>query len=89
MVDIPTAYWVLLVKDFAHQGIRDYGVLRQLHVSGEAMPPEGLKAWCDAGLAHVKLLNLYGPTEATVTASSLDCHPYVSGQQALPAHRCP
>ena len=85
VVDITTAYWLLLVQDFAHQGIRDYGVLRQLHIGGEAMPPEGIKAWCDAGLAHVKLLNTYGPTEATVTASSLDCYPYVSEQQALPA----
>ena len=85
VADITTAYWLLLVQDFAHQGIRDYGVLRQLHIGGEAMPPEGIKAWRDAGLAHVKLLNTYGPTEATVTASSLDCYPYVSEQQALPA----
>ena len=85
VVDITTAYWLLLVQDFAHQGIRDYGVLRQLHIGGEAMPPEGIKAWRDAGLTHVKLLNTYGPTEATVTASSLNCYPYVSEQQALPA----
>ena len=85
VVDITTAYWLLLVQDFAHQGIRNYGALRQLHIGGEAMPPEGIKAWRDAGLAHVKLLNTYGPTEATVTASSLDCYPYVSEQQALPA----
>ena len=85
VVDITTAYWLLLVQDFVYQGIRDYGALRQLHIGGEAMPPEGIKAWRDAGLAHVKLLNTYGPTEATVTASSLDCHPYVSEQQALPA----
>jgi amino acid adenylation domain-containing protein len=84
VVDITTAYWLLLVQDFARQGIRNYGVLRQLHAGGEAMPPEGLKAWRDAGLAHVKLLNTYGPTEATVTASILDCQPYVSGQQPLP-----
>ena len=85
VVDITTAYWMFLVQDFAHQGVRDYGALRQLHIGGEAMPPEGIKAWRDAGLAHVKLLNTYGPTEATVTASSLDCYPYVSEQQALPA----
>ena len=84
VVDITTAYWLLLVQDFARQGIRDYGVLRQLHAGGEAMPPEGLNAWREAGLAHVKLLNTYGPTEATVTASILDCHPYVSGSKPLP-----
>ncbi|ASI68649.1 non-ribosomal peptide synthetase [Diaphorobacter nitroreducens] len=84
VVDITTAYWLLLVQDFARQGIRDYGVLRQLHAGGEAMPPEGLNAWREAGLAHVKLLNTYGPTEATVTASILDCQPYVSGGKPLP-----
>ncbi|MFJ2992102.1 amino acid adenylation domain-containing protein [Pandoraea sp. NPDC087047] len=67
------------MQDFARQGQRDYGALRQVHAGGEAMPPEGLKAWREAGLGHVKLLNTYGPTEATVTATVLDCAPYVQG----------
>ena len=84
VVDITTTYWMLLVQDFARNSIRDYGVLRQVHVGGEAMPPEGLNAWREAGLTHVKLLNTYGPTEATVTASILDCEPYVSIKKPLP-----
>ncbi|WP_229212467.1 non-ribosomal peptide synthetase, partial [Duganella sp. HH105] len=84
VVDITTAYWLLLVQDFAQQGVRDYGMLRQVHAGGEAMPPEGLKSWREAGLSHVKLLNTYGPTEATVTATILDCQPYVSGDKPLP-----
>jgi len=80
VVDLTTAYWFLLVQDFARQGPRDYGVLRQVHAGGEAMPPEGLKAWREAGLSHVTLLNTYGPTEATVTATVLDCAPYVEGK---------
>ncbi|CAG9164011.1 non-ribosomal peptide synthetase [Cupriavidus pampae] len=79
VVDLTTAYWFLLVQDFARQGRRDYGALRQVHAGGEAMPPEGLRAWREAGLGHVKLLNTYGPTEATVTATVLDCAPYVEG----------
>jgi acyl-CoA synthetase (AMP-forming)/AMP-acid ligase II len=50
------------------------------------MPPEGIKAWREAGLSKVKLLNTYGPTEATVTASVLDCRPYVSEETLLPQH---
>jgi amino acid adenylation domain-containing protein len=73
VADLTTAYWHLLVQDFARQGVREYGCLRQMHASGEAMPPEGLKTWHDAGMGHIKLLNLYGPTEATVTASAFDC----------------
>ena len=73
VVDLTTVYWFLLVQDFARQGLSDYGVLRQVHAGGEAMPPEGLKAWHDAGMSHIRLLNTYGPTEATVTATVQDC----------------
>ncbi len=85
VVDLTTAYWLLLVRDFADRGPRDYGRLRQLHIGGEAMPPEGLNAWRAAGLKHVRLLNTYGPTEATVTATALDCAAYVDGREALPS----
>ncbi|WP_284209373.1 amino acid adenylation domain-containing protein, partial [Chitiniphilus shinanonensis] len=84
VADLTTAYWLVLVQDFARSGVRDYGALRQVHAGGEAMPPEGVRAWRDAGLAGVTLLNTYGPTEATVTATVLDCAPYVDGTQPLP-----
>ncbi|MEF2079725.1 non-ribosomal peptide synthase/polyketide synthase [Pseudomonas aeruginosa] len=84
-VDLTTAYWNMLAKDFASQGVRDYGALRQVHAGGEAMPPESLLAWKAAGLEHVRLLNTYGPTEATVTVTTLDCAPYVDGSKAIPA----
>ena len=73
------------MQDFARQGIRDYGALRQVHVGGEAMPVEGLRAWREAGLGHVRLLNTYGPTEAIVTASVLDCCLYTAGDGSLPS----
>ena len=76
VVDLTTAYWMLLVQDFARRGLRDYGLLRQVHAGGEAMSPEGLKAWRDAGLGGITLLNTYGPTEAAVTATALDCSHY-------------
>ncbi|HWW72808.1 MAG TPA: AMP-binding protein, partial [Duganella sp.] len=85
IADLSTAYWNMLVQDFASHGVRDYGALRQVQATGEAMPPEALQAWRNAGLGHVKLLNTYGPTEATVTATAFDCAPYVSGREPLPA----
>ncbi|WP_239143118.1 amino acid adenylation domain-containing protein [Variovorax sp. WS11] len=85
VADLTTAYWLLMAQDAARRPGRGWGALRQVHAGGEAMPPEGLKAWRDAGLAHVKLLNTYGPTEATVTATVLDCTAYVRGEEALPA----
>ena len=84
VVGLTTSYWHLLIRDFAAKGIKDYGTLRQMHTGGEAMPPEGIQAWRDAGLEHVTLLNTYGPTEATVTATTIDCEAYISGKQALP-----
>ncbi|WP_395607828.1 non-ribosomal peptide synthase/polyketide synthase [Pseudomonas sp. B22129] len=84
VVDLTTAYWNLLAKDFAAAGPRDYGRLKQVHAGGEAMPPEGLAAWAQAGLGQVKLLNTYGPTEATVTVTALDCTDYVTGACPTP-----
>ena len=84
VVDLTTAYWSLLVQDFAQRGVKDYGRLRQLHAGGEAMPPEVIGAWRRAGMQHIRLLNTYGPTEATVTAVVQDCAPYVNGELPLP-----
>ena len=84
VVDLTTAYWSLLVQDFAQRGVKDYGRLRQVHAGGEAMPPEVIGAWRRAGMQHIRLLNTYGPTEATVTVVVQDCAPYVNGKLPLP-----
>jgi len=84
VADLTTAYWFLLVQDFARQGPQDYGQLRQVHAGGEAMSPEGIKAWREAGLGGVTLLNTYGPTEAAVTATALDCGSHASGDAVPP-----
>ncbi len=73
LADLPAAYWLTLVQDFAASPPVHYGVLRQIHVGGEAMAVEGLRLWQQAGLGHVRLLNTYGPTEATVVSSIHDC----------------
>ena len=84
VVDLTTAYWSLLVQDFAQRGVKGYGRLRQVNAGGEAMPPEVIGAWRRAGMQHIRLLNTYGPTEATVTAVVQDCAPYVNGELPLP-----
>ncbi|SEL61797.1 non-ribosomal peptide synthase domain TIGR01720/amino acid adenylation domain-containing protein [Roseateles sp. YR242] len=85
VADLSTAYWLLLLQDFARLGLRDYGALRQVHVGGEAMPPEGLRAWSAAGLRGVALVNGYGPTEAAVTATMLDCTATDPDAQGFPS----
>ncbi|MBX8487967.1 non-ribosomal peptide synthetase [Pseudomonas cichorii] len=73
LADLPAAYWLTLVQDYAARPPANYGALRQIHVGGEAMAVEGLRLWRKAGLGHVRLLNTYGPTEATVVSSIHDC----------------
>ncbi len=85
IADLPTAYWHMLAQEFSRSGPQDYGVLRQVQAMGEAMPPEGVKAWRMAGLAHVRLLNTYGPTETVVTATAHDCAAYLQGEVEPPA----
>ena len=85
VADLSTAYWYLLVQEFSRQAPRDFGPLRQVSATGEAMPPEGLELWKQAGLGHVRLLNTYGPTETTITASYLECDAYVRGELPKPS----
>ncbi|SEO70549.1 non-ribosomal peptide synthetase [Nitrosovibrio sp. Nv6] len=85
VADLTTAYWFLLVQDFARLGPRDYGLLRQVHAGGEAMSLEGIKAWHQAGFSAVTLLNTYGPTEAIVTATVSDCGDYQVDEGAISA----
>ncbi|KPC19147.1 Pyoverdine sidechain peptide synthetase I [Pseudomonas syringae pv. maculicola str. M6] len=73
LADLPAAYWLTLVQDFAASPPVHFGALRQIHVGGEAMAVEGLRLWQHAGMGHVRLLNTYGPTEATVVSSIHDC----------------
>ncbi|OIN46674.1 non-ribosomal peptide synthetase [Pseudomonas azotoformans] len=72
LADLPAAYWYLLAKECAVDQ-RTLGNLRQVHVGGEAMSVEGLRAWHAAGLCDVRLVNTYGPTEATVVSSVHTC----------------
>ena len=58
VADLTTAYASLLLQDFALNGHRDYGMLRQVHVGGEAMTQEGINTWQEAGLQGVKLLKV-------------------------------
>nr|BFD43331.1 non-ribosomal peptide synthetase [Pseudomonas sp. FFPRI_1] len=85
IVDLSTAYWFMLGKDFASREPRDFGRLRQLNLGGEAMPAEGVAAWKKAGLKHACLLNTYGPTEATVSVTAHDCSPYLQDGETLPS----
>ncbi|MDH0896152.1 MULTISPECIES: non-ribosomal peptide synthetase, partial [unclassified Pseudomonas] len=73
LADLPAAYWRLMALEQERGAPCES--LRQVHVGGEALPLDGLKAWLESDLASVRLLNTYGPTEATVVATTYDCAP--------------
>ncbi|WP_193075959.1 non-ribosomal peptide synthetase [Pseudomonas sp. FME51] len=85
LADLPAAYWRLMAMDAATEA--PCASLRQVHVGGEALPLDGLKAWLESGMADVRLLNTYGPTEATVVATMYDCTPI--SLDSLPAAGVP
>ena len=84
IADLPTAYWFGLLQSFVDKENQDYADLREVHIGGEAMPPEGVRLWRQTGPGYVRLLNTYGPTEAIVVASLQDCEPYVTGRRPIP-----
>ncbi|MFJ3111497.1 amino acid adenylation domain-containing protein [Pseudomonas putida] len=71
VADLPAAYWRLLALE--RRAPEAYGRLKQIHVGGEAVPEDALRAWLADGPTAVCLLNTYGPTEATVVATTYDC----------------
>ncbi|MBV4490400.1 non-ribosomal peptide synthetase [Pseudomonas oryzicola] len=78
VADLPAAYWRLLALE--RHGPEAYGPLKQIHVGGEAVPEDALRAWLADGPPAVRLLNTYGPTEATVVATSYDCSQMAAAQ---------
>jgi amino acid adenylation domain-containing protein len=76
-VDLTTAYWQQLVKDWEKDtisGIIQY--LRLILVGGDILLPEYLRIWrrisSRISIGTAQLLNAYGPTEATITATVFD-----------------
>ena len=81
VADLPAAYWRLLALE--RRAPEAYGRLKQIHVGGEAVPEDALRAWLADGPPAVRLLNTYGPTEATVVATTYDCSQMTEQQISL------
>ncbi|CAM3778403.1 Tyrocidine synthase 3 [Pseudomonas reidholzensis] len=81
VADLPAAYWRLLALE--RRAPEAYGRLKQIHVGGEAVPEDALRAWLADGPPAVRLLNTYGPTEATVVATTYDCSQLTAEQISL------
>ncbi|NRA56496.1 MAG: amino acid adenylation domain-containing protein, partial [Gammaproteobacteria bacterium] len=84
VANLTPSMWYQLFKDFAAQGLTDFGRLRRMIVGGEAMPLDGLALWQQLGLAEAQLWNFYGPTEATAASTSFCCNRYFNDNEVIP-----
>ncbi|MBE7381469.1 MAG: amino acid adenylation domain-containing protein [Leptolyngbya sp. SIO1E4] len=71
VLDLPTAYWHLLVEVLANQPELSLpSTLRCLIIGGERANPYYVEQWQQFVGESPQLINTYGPTEATVVATA-------------------
>ncbi|MCU0816652.1 MAG: amino acid adenylation domain-containing protein [Cypionkella sp.] len=68
VLNLPTAFWHVLVDEMAEAGLRLPASVRLVIVGGERVNPHSLARWKRLH-PDLRLLNGYGPTEATITAT--------------------
>ncbi|MDJ0840206.1 MAG: amino acid adenylation domain-containing protein [Acidobacteriota bacterium] len=72
VVNLPTAYWHVLTRDWAQNPAIFPTRLSCMIAGGEAMLPDVAGNWLDMAPANCRLINAYGPTEAVITAAAVD-----------------
>jgi len=71
VLDLPTAYWHVLVEGVASGGLEFPPCVRLVIIGGERADPQRLVEWSQLG-RRPKLINTYGPTESTIAATICD-----------------
>ncbi|WP_414542081.1 amino acid adenylation domain-containing protein [Nostoc sp. CCY0012] len=69
VLDLPTAYWHLIVSELANSNCTLPESLRMVIIGGEQALPEKVTIWQKQVGSKVQLMNTYGPTEATIVAT--------------------
>ncbi|NJN32593.1 MAG: amino acid adenylation domain-containing protein, partial [Synechococcales cyanobacterium RM1_1_8] len=69
VLDLPTAYWNLLVVEMISGGYALPPSIRRAVIIGEPASPERVAQWQQLSAGRAPLVNSYGPTEATVAAT--------------------
>ncbi len=91
VLNLPTAFWHVLVDDMAQNGLAMPPSVRLVIVGGEQINPRSLATW-QRLVPKPRWLNGYGPTETTITCTLHEPGP-VSPQDEIPigkptAHAC-
>ncbi|MFM2060613.1 MAG: hypothetical protein RLZZ507_283 [Cyanobacteriota bacterium] len=69
VLDLPTAYWHLIVSELANHNLTLPESLRLVIIGGESAIPEKVAIWQQQVGTYPQLINTYGPTETTVVAT--------------------
>ena len=69
VLDLPTAYFHLLITGMEEAGIRPPNMLRLVILGGEAVQSALVKKWFNAFGEEIEIINTYGPTETTIVAT--------------------
>jgi len=69
VLDLPTAYWHLLVVELIESGGFHCPSLRLVIIGGEVVNPAYVAAWRERIGNAIELVNTYGPTEATIVST--------------------
>jgi amino acid adenylation domain-containing protein len=72
VLDLPTAFWHLIVQELAAGTVRLPASVRLVIVGSERALPERLLQWDEAVGSGVRLMHGYGPTEVTVASTVAD-----------------
>ena len=76
VLNLPTAYWQELAREWADVPTLDPHIQPRLFVVGsETMSPDALGLWQKTPMNSARLINAYGPTETTITATSYEITP--------------
>ncbi|MDO9637831.1 MAG: amino acid adenylation domain-containing protein [Pseudotabrizicola sp.] len=74
VLNLPTAFWHVLVDEMARDGLRLPPTVRLVIVGGEQISPRALATWQRIA-PGVRWMNGYGPTETTITCTLFEPKP--------------
>ncbi|MBE9034047.1 non-ribosomal peptide synthetase [aff. Roholtiella sp. LEGE 12411] len=87
VLDLPTAYWHLIVSELANGNYTLPESLRMVIIGGEQVLPEKVTIWQKHLGSKIELINTYGPTEATVVATLCNLSTTKLAAQVVPIGR--
>ncbi|MDR7124893.1 amino acid adenylation domain-containing protein [Pseudotabrizicola sp. 4114] len=79
VLNLPTAFWHVLVDEMARDGLHLPQAVRLVVVGGEQISPRALATWQRVA-PRPRWLNGYGPTETTITCTLHEPGPVTAGE---------